>query len=296
MKTLVFGHKGWIASYMLPCLEARGFIVLTPPDELRADDISAVKEHMLITKPDRVLSLIGRTHGEGFTTIDYLEQPGKLTENIRDNLFSPLALAETCAELGIHFTYMGTGCIFCSENPEETTPYTENDNPDFFGSSYSTVKGYTDRLIRHAYNETSLNVRIRMPITADRSQRNFITKIANYKKVCSIANSMTVLPSLLPILCDMIWNNTTGTINLVNPGYITHNQILEMYKQYVDPWFVWENFTIEEQEKILLSKRSNNVLDNTKLCNMYPDVPDIKTAVENVLKEMALCTSQNGSL
>ena len=287
MKVLVFGHKGWIASYMIPCLEERGFAVLTPPEGLRADDTEAVSSYIKEVVPDRVLCLIGRTHGEEISTIDYLEQPGKLAENMRDNLFAPLALAETCADLGLHFTYMGTGCIFCCERPDQSVPYTESNDPDFFGSSYSIVKGYTDRLLRHAYNETALNVRIRMPITGDVGPRNFVTKIASYKKVCSIANSMTVLPTLLPILADMVWHKTTGTINLVNPGYITHNEILEMYRLYVDNGFVWENFTIEEQEKVLLSKRSNNILDTTKLVDMYPDVADIHAAVQGVLKEMA---------
>lgn len=286
MKALVFGSRGWIGGYILPMLEQRGFVVIEPPVGLRADDTRAAAEYIRQTNPDRVVCLVGRTHGEGFTTIDYLEQPGKLVENLRDNLFAPLSLAETCADLGIHFTYMGTGCIFCSESPQETVPYSENDDPDFFGSSYSTVKGYTDRLMRHTYNETALNVRIRMPITADRSGRNFVTKIATYKKVCSIANSMTVLPTLLPLLCDMVWNKTTGTINLVNPGSITHNEILRLYREHVDPGFTWENFTLEEQEQVLLSKRSNNVLDTTKLVDMYPDVPDIHAAVQGVLMEM----------
>jgi hypothetical protein len=98
---------------------------------------------------------------------------------------------------------------------------------------------------------------------------------------------MTVLPTLLPVLADMVWNKTTGTINLVNPGHITHDEILEMYKLYVDSGFTWENFTIEEQEKVLLSKRSNNVLDTSKLVDMYPEVPDIHMAVQGVLKEMS---------
>ena len=39
-----------------------------------------------------------------------------------------------------------------------------------------------------------LNLRIRMPITGEPNARNFITKITNYEKICSIKNSMTVLP------------------------------------------------------------------------------------------------------
>jgi 3,5-epimerase/4-reductase len=46
------------------------------------------------------MSFIGRTHGtyEGnvITTIDYLEKPGKLVENIQDNLYAPLILAAIC--------------------------------------------------------------------------------------------------------------------------------------------------------------------------------------------------------
>jgi len=66
----------------------------------------------------------------------------------------------------------------------------------FFGSSYSIVKGFTDRLMK-LYGDSALTVRIRMPITDEFNERNFITKITNYQKVCSIPNSMTVLNELL---------------------------------------------------------------------------------------------------
>jgi 3,5-epimerase/4-reductase len=95
---------------------------------------------------------------------------------------------------------------------------------------------------------------------------------------------MTVLPDMLPIVVDMMENNTTGTINLTNPGLISHNEILTMYKELVDPDFKWKNFTIEEQDKILAAGRSNNYLDTTKLETLYPDVPDIKTSVRRMLE------------
>jgi hypothetical protein len=97
---------------------------------------------------------------------------------------------------------------------------------------------------------------------------------------------MTVLDSVFPAILDMIKNKTTGTFNLVNPGIISHNEILEMYKEIVDPSFTWENFTIEEQNKILKSKRSNNHMDTNKIIALYPDIPDIKTAIRNCLINM----------
>jgi 3,5-epimerase/4-reductase len=233
------------------------------------------------------MSFIGRTHGtyEGQTigTIDYLEKPGKLVENMRDNLFSPLVLAEISKKRNIHFTYLGTGCIFdYDEAHPQDIGFVESDKPNFFGSSYSIVKGYTDRLMQTMYNNSALNVRIRMPITDEINPRNFITKITNYTKICSIANSMTVLNDLLPALIEMALNGQVGTVNLTNPGTITHNEILEMYKEIVDPNFSWSNFSIEEQNAILASKRSNNCLNTEKLEGIA-SVKDIKTSVKDIM-------------
>ena len=43
-----------------------------------------------------------------------------------------------------------------------------------------------------------------MPITAEDNPRNFITKITNYEKICSMSNSMSVLPDLLPLVIEMM--------------------------------------------------------------------------------------------
>jgi 3,5-epimerase/4-reductase len=179
---------------------------------------------------------------------------------------------------------MGTGCIFNGYEQE----YTENNEPNFFGSSYSIVKGFTDKIMKKFDN--TLNVRIRMPITDDiTSNRNFINKIINYKKICSMNNSMTVLPDLLPLMIDMIMKKEIGTINLTNPGYISHNEILELYKENINPDFKWENMTIEEQNKILLSERSNNILNTEKLQKLYPAVKDIKTSIKDLFLNINPC-------
>ena len=283
MRILYFGHRGWISTYFIPILNENGHEVIKA--EGRADDENYVRNIIDLHNPDRVVSFIGRTHGIGINSIDYLEQEGKLLENIRDNLYAPLILAMACKEKGIHYTYIGTGCIF--NNTNEQTAYTEDDEPNFFGSSYSVVKGFTDRLMKKFDNV--LNVRIRMPITPDLETRNFITKIVGYSNICSIPNSMSVLPTLLPALENMLNLKRTGTINLVNHGLISHNEILEMYRDIVDPTKTWVNFTLEEQDKILLSKRSNNQLSTVLLSEWYPEVPPIHDAVrECMIKITAL--------
>jgi len=276
MKFLLFGHKGWIGKQFLELLKLNSDAEIITTD-IRVDNYDEIEKFIINSKPDRIISVIGRTYGDNINSIDYLEEKGNLIININDNLYSPLNLALISNKYNIHFTYMGTGCIFNGYEQE----YTENDDPNFFGSSYSIVKGFTDKIIKKFYN--TLNVRIRMPITNDiTSNRNFINKIINYKKICSMNNSMTFLPDLLPLMIDMIIKKEIGTINLTNPGYISHNEILELYKELIDPDFKWENMTIEEQNKILLSERSNNILNTEKLQKLYPDVKDIKTSIKNL--------------
>ena len=231
------------------------------------------------------MSLIGRTHGKIgdkiISTIDYLEEDGKLVENIRDNLYSPLLLAMLSNKYNIHFTYLGTGCIFDYDN-EHNTGFTEEDVPNFFGSSYSIVKGFTDCIMK---TMNVLNIRIRMPINSECNSRNFIRKITTYEKICSIPNSMSVLPELIPYAIKMMKNCVIGTINLTNPGVISPNEILELYTEIVDPLFVWKNFTIEEQNCVLSSKRSNNLLNTNKLEKLFPEIKNIKEAVKMCLRE-----------
>lgn len=128
--------------------------------------------------------------------------------------------------------------------------------------------------------ENVCTLRVRMPITSDLTNpRNFITKISRYNKVVNIPNSMTVLDELLPISVEMAKRNLRGVWNFTNPGVVSHNEILEMYKQYIDPSFKWTNFTLEEQAKVIVAPRSNNEMDATKLKNEFPELLSIKDSL-----------------
>ena len=292
MLFLIYGSNGWIGKQVIKILKQYENINVICGKE-RVNNKEKIEQEIKKVKPTHIMSFIGRTHGkignDIFNTIDYLEQSGKIYENVRDNLFSSMILAMLCKKYNIHLTYLGTGCIFNynKEHPygKEINGFTEDSKPNFFGSSYSIVKGFTDELM-HLFNETVLNIRIRMPITADNSSRNFITKITTYKKICSIPNSMSVLPDLIPIMIKMAIKKNVGTINLTNPGLISHNEILQMYKEIVDPSFTWENFSLKEQSEVISSERSNNYLDTTKLETMYPHINNIKISVREILMKM----------
>jgi len=283
MKVLVYGGKGWIGSQFCEGLDEAGIEYVL--GKVRVDNTVALTEEIDTVAPTHVVSTIGRTSGvyEGseIRSIDYLEKSGKLVENVRDNLYGPITLALLCSRRAIHLTYLGTGCIFEYDTDHTTgngVGFTEEDRPNFLGSSYSVVKGFTDRLM-HLFAGDVLNLRIRMPIVYEDHPKDFITKIKGYAKVCNMPNSMTVLPTFIPVWIDMLKNCKTGTYNCTNPGLISHNEILEIHRELVDPKFKWENFTIEEQDQVLLSKRSNNFLNTNLLEKEYPNIPNIVDAV-----------------
>lgn len=283
MRILVFGAQGWIGQQFSANTTHTVITALTRPE-----NIEAAAQEIAAVKPDAVCSFLGRTHGPGAPTIDFLEQPGRLRENMRDNYIAPMHLAQICEAQGILFVYLGTGCIFTYTDEKRT--FTEEDVPNFFGSSYSIIKGFTDQEIRRF--RTTLQLRIRMPIAAAVSGRNFIDKIAGYPNICSIPNSMTVLDDMWVILDRMIEKRVTGTFNLVNPGLIEHNWILEQYRDLLKPTHTWNSVSYDEQMKFITSHRSNNELTTSKLeafcaAESLP-LPNIQDSVMRCLRSRLL--------
>ena len=261
MRVLVYGARGWIGQQFISntiheVIEAK----------TRPENYQETFDEIQLVNPDCVISFLGRTYGKDSSgtlipSIDYLELPGKLYENMRDNFYAPYNLASICDKQNIHFIYLGTGCIYTYSDDKKS--FTEEDKPNFFGSGYSTVKGYTDQILRN-FNNT-LQLRIRMPISKLGSGRNLIDKLQSYNNICSIPNSMTVLDDMWQIIDKMIAVKEVGVYNLTNPGTTEHNWILQEYKNIFKSNHTWNLISYEEQMKYIKSERSNNKMDTSKL-------------------------------
>lgn len=234
-------------------------------------------------KPTHVINAAGVT---GRPNVDWCESNKMAT--IRTNVIGVLNVADLCAEKNIHHTLYATGCIFeyDDEHVIGGKGFKEEDKPNFHGSFYSHTKALVEDLL--ANYPTTMTLRVRMPISDDLSARNFITKIVKYDKVVDIPNSMTVLTDMLPISLSMAKRKLAGVYNFCNPGAISHNECLALYKKHVDSSYTWSNFTVEEQAKVIVAGRSNNTMDHAKLVAANPDmvIPDIHTSVENSMKRM----------
>ena len=113
--------------------------------------------------------------------------------------------------------------------------------------------------------DNALILRLRMPVSDDLHPRSFVTKIKNYERVVDIPNSHSILHDLLPVAIALAEHHETGVFDVTDPGAISHNEVLELYKQILEPEFAWKNFTLDEQKGVVTVERSNCELDSTKL-------------------------------
>ncbi|VAI06804.1 unnamed protein product [Triticum turgidum subsp. durum] len=279
-KFLIYGKTGWIGGLLGKICEKQGI-----PYEYgkgRLQERSQLLQDIRNVKPTHVFNAAGVT---GRPNVDWCETHKQ--DTIRTNVVGTLNLADVCREQGLLMINYATGCIFeyNAEHPEGSgIGFKEEDTPNFVGSFYSKTKAMVEELLKDYDNVCTL--RVRMPISSDLSNpRNFITKIARYDKVVNIPNSMTILDELLPISVEMAKRDCRGIWNFTNPGVVSHNEILEMYKEYINPDFKWTNFTLEEQAKVIVAPRSNNEMDASKLKSEFPELLSIKESlIRNVFE------------
>uniref|UniRef100_A0A1J3FQS4 UDP-glucose 4,6-dehydratase n=2 Tax=Noccaea caerulescens TaxID=107243 RepID=A0A1J3FQS4_NOCCA len=274
LKFLIYGKTGWIGGLLGQICEKQG--IAFEYGKGRLEDRSSLLQDILNVKPTHVFNAAGVT---GRPNVDWCES--HKTETIRANVAGTLTLADVCREHSLLLMNFATGCIF---EYNEDHPlgsgigFKEEDTPNFTGSFYSKTKAMVEELLKEFDNVCTL--RVRMPISSDlNNPRNFITKISRYSKVVNIPNSMTVLDELLPISIEMAKRNLKGIWNFTNPGVVSHNEVLEMYRDYIDSDFKWANFTLEEQAKVIVAPRSNNEMDASKLKKEFPELLSIKESL-----------------
>lgn len=278
---LLFGKNGWIGGKLTALLKESGatFYLADSRTQNRESVIAEIEKY----KPTHILNAAGVT---GRPNVDWCEDHRQ--ETIRTNVIGCLTMADLCEQYGIHHTLYATGCIF--EYDDEHTiggkGFTEEDSPNFHGSYYSHTKAMVEELLKE-YKMTC-TLRVRMPISDDLASRNFLTKIIKYEKVVNVPNSMTTLTDMLPVSLKMAEKKLCGIYNFCNPGAISHNECLDLYKKHIDPDYTYQNFSLDEQAQILKAGRSNNTLDHTKLVASVPEmeIPEIHVAVENCFKRM----------
>ena len=275
---LVFGGKtGWFGQKMVIVLKNLGHNAVSA--ESRLENREQIIKEIETVKPDFIINAAGIT---GRPNVDWCE--GHKQETVRTNVLGVLNLADIAYSKGLHVTNLSTGCLY---NYNEKHPmgsgigYKEEEEPNSTGSFYARTKIMLEKLLVHYPNV--LTLRVKMPISDDMNPRSFLGKIITFKKVVNFPNSISVLDDLLPIAVEMALRGLTGIYNFANPGTMSHHEMLDLYKQYIDPNFSYQGFSPEEQARIS-KNRSNCELDVSKLLKEFPHIPNIKQSMVDLLE------------
>lgn len=107
-------------------------------------------------------------------------------ETVRSNILGVLNVIDTCFQLGIHVTQIGSACIYTlsEEEIKHHPSFTETDEPFFQGSWYARSRLLSELSIRHYPN--LLLLRIRLPIAADLHKNNHIGRLLKFEKIVDL--------------------------------------------------------------------------------------------------------------
>lgn len=273
MKTLIFG-PGYVGHRLAAALEGA---VLSKADVTDAAAIAAaLREH----RPDAVINAAGKT---GRPNVDWCET--HQTETYRANVVGPLTLAQVCGEHDTYLLHLGSGCIFYGPSPAPGG-WREDDhaNPSAF---YSRTK-YAADLIVSRLPHVGI-ARLRMPIDNHPDDRNLITKLARYREVVDVENSVTVVDDLIHVVRELTTRRLPGVFHVTNPGLMRHRDLLALYRELVDPSHRYELIGEEElvRRGLAAKARSNCQLSSQRLADAGITMRPIEQALRASMESYA---------
>lgn len=264
MKILVFGN-GWLGNRFASHFNA-------PLPSVDIGSIGAVQEALSEHNPDVVINAAGKV---GRPNIDWCESHKE--EVIYSNIAGPAVLAKACNKLQVKLVHLSSGCLWDQRlgATEETVP----EPPSFYSYSKAAADDILMRL-----DVQPLILRLRMPLCDERNSRNLITKVAGYKKIIDLPNSMTHVDDLIITTQSLLEKEASGIFNVVNPGVTSLPQIMDLYKEYVDPGHSYSTISKQELLKITAAGRSDCTLDTNKLNSLGIFLPPIEERLIQCMK------------
>lgn len=267
---IIYGVNGYIGRNLKKYLLKHKNINIISSQYKRIENKEEVMNDIKKLKPDRIISAIGFVKKDQCFSTSFLDDDMYLVDNLQNNLYIHNVIMNACLINGVHFTYMGTGCIYTSNNNKL---FHESDEPNCFKSKYTTIKLFTDKLLS-LYKDDILILRVRQCLNDDNSPQNFLKKFLKFENISDIENSFTVIPSIFPIISDLILKKKTGKFNCVNKGSISVKEINHIFNR--------TKFKVSNRND-MYEKYSNNILSTEKL-EEY-NVEDIKNAILKIKKQ-----------
>jgi dTDP-4-dehydrorhamnose reductase len=238
-------------------------------------------------KADKPAFLINAAGYTGKPNVDACEL--HKTECLFGNAVFPGIVAQACADAGIPWGHVSSGCIYTGKRPDGTG-FTETDTPNFSFrtnncSFYSGTKALGEEVLADKPNVYVW--RLRIPFDNIDNPRNYLTKLMRYAKLLEAENSISQLHEFVAATFAC-WEKRVpfGTYNVTNPGHVTTREVVSMIeKSGVHPK-KYEFFASEAEFMKVAAKtpRSNCVMTSAKLASVGIQMTPVREAVEQALR------------
>ena len=204
------------------------------------------------------------------------------------NVVLPGFIAQVCAEAGVPWGHVSSGCIYNGARPDGSG-FHEEDTPNFtFRSNhcsfYSGSKALGEEVLAGAAGVYLW--RLRIPFNEVEHPRNYLTKLMRYERLLDAANSISQLDEFAAATFAC-WEQRVpfGTYNVTNPGAITTREIVELIRRSGVCTKEFKFFASEAEFMRVAAKtpRSNCIMDSSKLAAAGIRLTEIHAAVERDL-------------
>jgi dTDP-4-dehydrorhamnose reductase len=252
--------------------------------EVDYTDPAVLRDLLRRDKPTFLINAAGYT---GKPNVDACEL--HKAECLAGNAVLPGTIASACAEAGVPWGHVSSGCIYSGNGPGERG-FTELDTPNFtfrtnHCSFYSGTKGLGEEILAGA---PDLYIwRLRIPFDQHDGPRNYLTKVLRYQRLLDATNSLSQLEEFVTA-CMACWDKRVpfGLYNVTNPGRVTTREVVQLISKTGVSSKKFDFFADEDEfmRKAAKTPRSNCVLDVSKLAATGIVMTEVHEAMERDLR------------
>src|SRR3954468_24540598 len=192
-------------------------------------DRAALMAALRRDKPEFLINAAGYT---GKPNVDACEL--HKAECLFGNAVLPGTVAQACAEAGVPWGHVSSGCIYSGARPDGAG-FKEDDAPNFtfranHCSFYSGTKALGEEVLA---GQPNIYIwRLRIPFNNIDNPRNYLTKLMRYSRLLEATNSISQLEEFCAATFAC-WEKRVpfGVYNITNPGFVTTHEVVDLIKQ-----------------------------------------------------------------
>jgi len=253
--------------------------------DLDYTDAVTLRDALRRDRPEFLINAAGYT---GKPNVDACEV--HKSECLDGNAVLPGTVARACAEAGVPWGHVSSGCIYNGARPDGGG-FTEADTPNFTFragpcSFYSGTKALGEEVLA---DQPGVYIwRLRIPFDARDNPRNYLTKLMRYERLLEATNSISQLHEFAAATFAC-WEKRVpfGIYNITNPGQVTTREVVDLIRRSGVCPKEFRFFASEEEFMRIAAKtpRSNCVLDSSKLARAGIQLTEVREAVARALRE-----------